>query len=1285
VTLTFRERDNSFMDQYTNTVTTDAKGNYVIVEGYPLSKWLVLEAFDTRYESTGVTVRADNDPTPLTFTGNAVDISVLPVLGLGGTIDWAVQRYKPKTNGGIVGTISYDTTRNELNPADSVTEPYQPGIPGIPVKLYAVERDVNGDILLGPDGQPVKGPLLNTTVSEEFEPPRGCTARMWDGTPLNPSRQLALPQFGPDADKTCVEAPMMGWQARPSGTEPGAFEQTVNGNYGFSSSLLNLYEPGDPNNPAPSHDLPLYADLAAAGYDEQPLLPQEYIVEVDIPRDYRNKPMYEVTKEEDVNVFNGSAFLPQENFPPTASDLANIAAGATEPVDPPTEPPSQTPGIVSGCVGPMHTVHVTDGGFLDAGGSPFEGQDRPLCTAKLVNLRSQQAVAPDFHLFTPVPLPTHFWGLVINDLGLTFDPRSASFGEAQPIPNIPVGLYDWSGTLIDTVDTDYNGFYEALEPSTNTYNCPLPAGPCPGMYLFVGNDPGQPGRVNPNYNPRFRTISTPFQAWPGLFTVTDTAPTQVGVIALSPDGTDASPVNCDVLPGQPELFAVSQPYRPSGSNQQVTITGRGFGASRGTNGKVTLDGSTTGITYNSWNDTQIKVTVASSVGAGAKQLAVTSSTGRSTVNGITFHVLGGSGSNAYNPTLFQVGPGKTYKTVQAGLDAAARNTRTNSLVIVWPGTPGTNNPRGAYFENIIVHSSVKLQGVGPGGVYADGTFVPGSEMNGLAFDPDGDTGTNWYNLLGSLTWSGLQDIADGAVITVLASSGASSSAYKPAIDGFTITGGYQNDFPVNLNAVTGGVHTPYGGVDGARITQGGGIYVNAYARYLQITNNIIVGNGGSYAGGIRVGTPYAGDQHNYDMRIAYNRIRDNGGTNLAGGVALFNGSNNYEVDHNDICGNFSQEYGGGVSHYGRSDGGRIHDNRVYFNASYDEGGGVMIAGELSSNPAVLTAGSGPVTIDSNLVALNLANDDGGGIRLLQPANFRITIQNNMIVDNISTHEGGGVALDDAPDVAFLNNTVAKNLTTATAMTSDGTAAPAGLSTTENSAILQAKLPAGSPTFSRPALLNNVFTDNRAGSWDGFAVTGLGADGDTSPVNVWDVGAWDGSGPLQPRYSVLSSTRGTDATPVNPGTNKISSDPHFVAPYDVGVSVTYWRNSPAFRQALVVVRNLPPELLGDYHLADNTSPAYGLGVKSLSIGGKSYTAPTKDFDGDNRTKSRPDSGADERTTTGPTALRAGQAVPQGPQSSLLQLQAVLDDALSGRASAPPRTLAILLQLLKGASR
>ena len=141
----------------------------------------------------------------------------------------------------------------------------------------------------------------------------------------------------------------------------------------------------------------------------------------------------------------------------------------------------------------------------------------------------------------------------------------------------------------------------------------------------------------------------------------------------------------------------------------------------------------------------------------------------------------------------------------------------------------------------------------------------------------------------------------------------------------------------------------------------------------------------------------------------------------------------------------------------------------------------MIAGSLPNNPALLSPGSGPVTIRDNVIQSNLADDDGGGLRFLMAGNFPMNVVNNIIVNNVSTHEGGGVAIDDTPDVRFYNNTVMKNLTTATASTSNGLPAPAGLSTSQNSALLQATLPAGSPIFSNPRLFNNIFWDNRAGT------------------------------------------------------------------------------------------------------------------------------------------------------------------------------------------------------------
>ncbi len=1311
--VTLRERDNSLMDQFTNTATTDSKGNYSIAEAYPLTRWLILEHFNTRYYGTGVTVQGENDPTPTTFRGAAVDINVLPVLGLGGRIDWGVKPYAPGTNGGIVGTVSYDTTRNELDPAYAVAEDYQPGVPGIGVNLYGIEKDTRATItdpndpsatipnpdfgmpILDSRGLPVRGPkLADTYTSETWEAPKGCTARQWDG-----SERTGLgfiPASGLAANKTCVESPAMGVQVRPADTTQDAWGQTVNGNYGFADSDLNLYLPGDPDNPgypegyaaahpdecaniatpevtcAPgANDLPLYADLAAYGYDPQALTPDDYVVAVDIPDNpVGGGKMYQVTREQDVNVFDGDSYLPSENFPVTNDPTTNppvINGGNT---DAPTEPPTQGGGLgLSPCIGADQTVDVTNPNFLDNGGSPFQGQARPLCDEKLVTLRGQSAVAPTFTMFTQTPLPTHFWGLTINDLGLTWDKRSIQYGEAQGIPGVPMGIYDFSGRLIDTVKTDFNGFYEAIEPSTSSYNCPTPAGPCAGMYRFVGNDPGQPGAPNANYNPRYRTIATNFQAYPGLFTVTDTAPTQTGAVAITPGTTTPVPVNCAVSATTPEVFAVDKVVVKGSDGtaaRTVTVNGQGFGTF--TSGSrvelVRTDGTVINATsVSSWTGTQIKFVVPNTVSIilplyGPLQLRIRNASGNYSSSAVTIHETRGL---LYDPAVREVGPGKTFATIQAaianGVPAAdvAREYAFGRLIVVYPGTPTAFNPDGAYQQNVVMNRRVKLQGFGPGGIQADGTHVRGTVISGAAYDADGASGAAWAALAAG-RHAGPAGVPDGAVVTVLPTTTEQFRTNLPlqsalgnaAIDGFRITGGYQSDVGVAPNVI-GGNRTGYG-APGATVSQGGGIYVHASATNLRLSNNLVIGNGGSYAGGIRVGTPYAtvSDNQNDNVVIAYNRIRDNGGTNLAGGIGIFTGTQNYVVDHNDICGNFSQEYGAGISQYGFSPGGRITANRVWFNESYDEGAGIFLAGELPANPDDASAGTGEETISGNTIVANSANDDGGGIRLLQVGNYPtsgpgsrpaaqrigylIRIDNNIVADNVSTHEGGGIALDDAANVQIVSNTVARNITTATAVTSDGTPAPAGLSTGANSTQLQATLPVGASTWSNPVLLGNIFWQNAAGTWDGMNVNGIGIGG-AADLNFWDMGSTDGSGPLTPRFGVMTNLHAgvtVDATNVLSPGNTVG----FVNPYSVSVDVSTLRAFPGFRQSVIVVNNVAPDVQGSYRIAAG-STAINVGRAAALYGPLTVTAPSTDIDGTVRyagtatTTTQIDAGADER--------------------------------------------------------
>jgi hypothetical protein len=339
---------------------------------------------------------------------------------------------------------------------------------------------------------------------------------------------------------------------------------------------------------------------------------------------------------------------------------------------------------------------------------------------------------------------------------------------------------------------------------------------------------------------------------------------------------------------------------------------------------------------------------------------------------------------------------------------------------------------------------------------------------------------------------------------------------------------------------------------------------------------------------------------------------------------LFNGADNYKIANNDICGNFSAEYGGGISHFGLSSGGSIHDNRIYYNQAYDEGGAILVAGELAVDPLADynapngAKGSGAVDIYNNLIQANMSDDDGGGIRLLMAGNFPMNLYNNMIVNNISTHEGGGIAIDDATNVRFFNNTVMKNITTATAVTSTGQPAPAGLSTGRNSIQLQNLVGQNADTFSNPVLFNNIFWDNRAGSRGINTVTGIGAAGDNSPINNWDMGAFDQSGLLSPTYSILQTSTG-----VNFDNSNSSSDPLVFTPFDVSVAFTSWRTNVNLIGATMVTADLPPTLLGNYHIPLN-SPAVDKGADSSA----SVNAPTYDYDHEGRPVGKVDIGADE---------------------------------------------------------
>jgi len=1381
-------RTNNAMVGGISTSDTDANGNYDFREAYPLGLMSINQYFVTRFKTTGVTYQACNDPQEHTVIAPMVDVSYLPIIGQCGRLDWAVTPYSPSVNGdngGIVATMFYDEIRQKYNARQAQANDYQAGIPGFTFEQYSPVKGA------GPGGtDPLTGYALNADgsyctaqngpgcggytnpmlsyISENNAPPAQCFPQDGNGNPIGYVPGTANSYDFMVSGGACIESSASGTQFG-LGTDNASIHpvQTVDGNYtlGNIPGLMPAAQLGDT------------------------------VVKVHVPVDTvlpnvngAPRPLYVFTTEEDVNSATSAQYIPQGAntagvvWPPQPgpanqmpNDLSKSAVdGGTD-----ENPYTTAPGPDPICAGVTHVVHVTNGDFLAAGGSPLEGTTRHLCDTKLMSVQAGQSIAPNFHVHTVVdiPLPAHFWGYIVDDISVETNRRSTNFGEVHGIPNVPVGIYDFTGRRVDSVNSDYNGTWEVLMPSADIFNCPTPAQVCPNVYRFVGNDPGQPAHPNLNYDPNYRTISANFEAWPNMLVPADTAPTRIATGLEGPGVQFSSTSPCGIKVPEPQLFSIDQPVIRSGRSGTLTVRGvnfglRGSGENRGTVIYTPDSGASRNLvaSITGWSDRTITIDLGSAnlpLGSGMLSIRtgvipLTQPTALTTANGVALHVVGGNNS-AYHPHIVAVGPGQTAGTVngvtvqfavdpyqldgsgnlvhpyaiQDALDYAAAHWRSywttatgfpprrparnpndpnnQWLVVVYPKWDSTNQsnplnltafvPIGTYFENIIVYSPLSLQGVGPGGIYTDGTVVQGSIIDGRfwssitpgQFDQPGpvvnEPGAppevslptplepnllHWVNLLATiqttgtgflpgaaLPYTGGQDPGEGAVVTVLGTTGTYPSNQRTGLDGFTLSGGDQGGFPGNLSEVSGQKISQFpegGNTDenaGALSVQGGALFVNGGTDHYRMTDNLVKQNSGSY-GAVRFGTEFqvegavdGGASHNHSAVISHNVLSANGGTNLAGAIAIFDDTNNYSVDHNTLCMNVSAEYGGAISHFGYSPGGVIQYNRMFLNTAFDEGGAFTISSEPAftvvsggavPDPKGVTFGSGDVSIDHNYISDNLSQDDGGAGRVMGTTGShslsRISITNNMITNNVSGHEGGALSFGDAPVVDVVNNTITQNVTTATATTSDGLPAPAGIAVDTNSAGLNgllatryaSQIPAWMgrstwPTFSNPRIWNDILWYNRAGSWAGAAgVLGIGLPGDPSAINFWDLGSSDatalltvshslvGSSPTTPTQQFLDGGGNTfGAPPTNGLCSNISTDanycgagaynlPHFTSPYATILSVVQMRTYFRFRPAAIISVDLPSNLfdIATYQIGA-VSPAQGLGINPTGDG------------------------------------------------------------------------------------
>lgn len=813
-------------------------------------------------------------------------------------------------------------------------------------------------------------------------------------------------------------------------------------------------------------------------------------------------------------------------------------------------------------------------------------------------LSDRANAAADFFLFTQVPIAGHIKGFILDDTANEFDPASPQFGEKFAPPWLPVAIRDWTGRMIGSTYSDEYGTYNVLVPSTYTNSLPQPSGMSPNMLTACMNDP-EADTVGGFFSPQYSTFCYTFQYMPGTTTYLDTPVVPVAAFA----GPDQFPLDCALPDGTPRILSVTSneatgPFLAGDVDGEIIITALGvdvqvpnpaydgvggdqprtisrdfgFGDVEGTVDIIDSAGNPQPLTVTSWTATEIIATVPAGTETG--QLVVTRDNGRSSVNGVTLQVGGTPPVIVAAPSAPNVFPG----AIQSAIDAAD----PNDLILVAPG---------AYSEMLIMWKPVRLQGSG------EGTLI-----NAVKTPPDKLAA--WRQALETRLNAGDFDLVPGQLAGFAPGVMAEPFSSEEGA-GVLVVAKADTADPDSFTS------NPGARIDGFTIRgadTGGGIVVNGYADYLEISNNLIINNNGFFNGGIRVGHPFLTtqdvegvvtrtDSDNDFVRISNNQISLNGGFDGAGGgVSLYNGSDNYEVAGNFVCGNFTLGDGAGIGHLGLSNGA-IRDNTILFNENFNQlvtvnGGGISVSGNAPIGCAVipdtgapdpacladpnfnLSPGAGSIAIERNRIQGNSAGvGDGAGIRLSRingqdlvevvddavvPTDpglwYTVDIINNMIVNNVAALAGGGISIRDALRVSILHNTIARNDSAATAGEAFTPGSPsqsnpqsgAGIVSREHSLELASFLPGGEAPFSDPELINNIIWQNRQFY---FLVN------DTDPANVLfglcpdidNIGLGCGTTPVFSDLGVIPAALGS----LDPGNSLLTDgglDPLFFAEY-----------------------------------------------------------------------------------------------------------------------------------------
>jgi uncharacterized repeat protein (TIGR01451 family) len=786
------------------------------------------------------------------------------------------------------------------------------------------------------------------------------------------------------------------------------------------------------------------------------------------------------------------------------------------------------------------------------------------CDMKAVPLVPGTNPAPDFHMFTEAPVAGHGVGFILDDTATEFNQYAPTFGEKYSPPHLPVSVQDWTGREITRVYSDQFGSYNFLVPSSFTINPPFPSGVMPSMMVACMNHPGPitndpvtgaayaTPQIDPYFNRNYTQFCYTLQYLPGKTTYLDTPVLPVSAFAA----VDKNPLDCECADGTPAIYSATNgdngPWVPSnGGKLNIVSQGKvdvvnpafdpsvlppgspnkpacsdtvttncvatdaqdtrlkkaiqrdySFGKAQGT---VKLGAAA--LTVDSWTEDLIVVNVPA--GAATGQLTITRGGpgGKETVVGLTVHV--GTLLNNNQPKKVNLaGAGGAYKTIQEAIDSVtlADSVAGRTLITIAPGT---------YPEFVIMDKRVSLQGWGAGSVTINASkpsagglaawrALLAKKVNSIP-DPtgaiDADTGQVQRIAGPDRTFDPLPgqtigfNAANNEPILFAAEEAPGVLVVDRGVPNLLAPGEFVGCVPNILGRARL--------IDGLTVTgsdSGGGILANGFACDLQVSNNRVVANYGTYGGGIRIGhttlttlvndVDVYTDAFNRAPKVHHNWVAQNGATENggAGGITLGTGSDGYSVSDNYICGNFSMADGGGLAHMGLSRGtNTIANNKFIFNQTFNQsadptGAGLFIGGLVPVGGGN-SEGTGNVDVLANVFTGNQAGSGAGGgvsvVRTRSRTNGNTTVvdairlTNNMIVNNVAAYAGGGVYLNDnANNVRLTNNTVASNTSTATNRQSFPPLAEIWTSYPQISGVAVG-------SGSNPQLLNNILWGNRS--------------------------------------------------------------------------------------------------------------------------------------------------------------------------------------------------------------